>query len=163
MSPQETERFKRVFNEIQKKLNLENGLNAYSNTQKGDSIDQTLKELENQLNFKFEARNTHYIKKVNRSLEKIEKGEYGLCEECGEQISAKRLQARPTASFCIECKEEFEREENNLIYEKKSHTLGKTFKTNVINFPNNEDEVHLEANHGNVLRFEPASSGQDLM
>lgn len=43
------------------------------------------------------------IASVDRALERIAKGEYGICVECGEQISEGRLQARPEAALCINC------------------------------------------------------------
>ncbi len=46
---------------------------------------------------------------INRALEKIEMGAYGLCEDCSEPISRKRLTALPFARLCIECKREEER------------------------------------------------------
>ncbi|MEE4600139.1 MAG: TraR/DksA C4-type zinc finger protein [Desulfobacteraceae bacterium] len=44
------------------------------------------------------------IKKIRQSLEDIKNGEYGICEDCGEDISIERLKARPVTSFCIHCK-----------------------------------------------------------
>ena len=49
--------------------------------------------------------------KIEHALKKMDGGEYGLCEECDEQISLKRLQARPEAQLCIQCKEAQEKEE----------------------------------------------------
>ncbi|MGD8715387.1 MAG: TraR/DksA C4-type zinc finger protein, partial [Desulfobacterales bacterium] len=44
------------------------------------------------------------LQKIRRSLEDIENGEYGIWEDCGEDISIERLKARPVTSFCIRCK-----------------------------------------------------------
>jgi DnaK suppressor protein len=44
------------------------------------------------------------IKKIRHSLEAIECEGYGICEDCGEDISIERLKARPVTSFCIPCK-----------------------------------------------------------
>ena len=44
------------------------------------------------------------INKIRKSLEDIENGEYGICEDCGKEIAIKRLKARPIARRCIECK-----------------------------------------------------------
>jgi len=49
-------------------------------------------------------RESMLIKKIRQSLEDIENGEYGICEDCGEDISIERLKARPVTSFCIRCK-----------------------------------------------------------
>ncbi|MDH5409151.1 MAG: TraR/DksA C4-type zinc finger protein, partial [Gammaproteobacteria bacterium] len=44
------------------------------------------------------------IKKIDESIDMIDSGEYGYCEQCGIEIGVKRLEARPTASLCIDCK-----------------------------------------------------------
>ena len=49
--------------------------------------------------------------KIDLALRKLDEGIYGICEECEEMISIKRLQARPEAPLCIQCKEAQEREE----------------------------------------------------
>ncbi len=46
---------------------------------------------------------TREIASTNRALERIAKGEYGYCVECGEEISEGRLEARPEAALCINC------------------------------------------------------------
>ena len=45
------------------------------------------------------------IEKINKSLRLIELGRYGMCELCGVKISSKRLEARPIATLCTDCKE----------------------------------------------------------
>ncbi len=44
------------------------------------------------------------LRDINKTLERIEKGEYGICKYCGKPIEEKRLVARPASSACIECK-----------------------------------------------------------
>jgi DnaK suppressor protein len=44
------------------------------------------------------------IKKIDESIARIEDGEYGYCDSCGVEIGLKRLEARPTATLCIDCK-----------------------------------------------------------
>ena len=44
------------------------------------------------------------IKKINEMLAKIDAGEYGYCDNCGVEIGLNRLEARPTATLCIDCK-----------------------------------------------------------
>jgi DnaK suppressor protein len=51
------------------------------------------------------------IKKIRNSLAAIESEEYGICEDCGEEISIERLKARPVTSFCIDCKTKRESKE----------------------------------------------------
>ncbi|MEE9168496.1 MAG: TraR/DksA family transcriptional regulator [bacterium] len=49
------------------------------------------------------------------SLSSIEKGEYGICEECDKQISFERLEAVPAAKLCIDCKNKLEKQQNRVI------------------------------------------------
>lgn len=49
--------------------------------------------------------------KINEALDRIDTGEFGECESCGEDIGIKRLLARPVAGLCIDCKSEQERRE----------------------------------------------------
>jgi DnaK suppressor protein len=44
------------------------------------------------------------IKKIDEALKEIESGSYGFCESCGIEIGIRRLEARPTATLCIDCK-----------------------------------------------------------
>ncbi|MPM70766.1 RNA polymerase-binding transcription factor DksA [bioreactor metagenome] len=44
------------------------------------------------------------IKKIDETLGRIESGDYGFCDKCGVEIGIKRLEARPTATLCIDCK-----------------------------------------------------------
>jgi DnaK suppressor protein len=44
------------------------------------------------------------IVKIKKALERIENGTFGICERCGEDISIKRLTARPVTTLCIDCK-----------------------------------------------------------
>ena len=50
---------------------------------------------------------------VNEALDRVEDGSFGVCEECGEEISIKRLEARPETTLCIRCKEDQERMEKD--------------------------------------------------
>ncbi len=52
------------------------------------------------------------IEKIRKSLEAIESEEYGICEDCGEDISMERMKARPVTTFCIRCKTKRESIEN---------------------------------------------------
>ena len=59
-------------------------------------------------------RERRLLAKISESLKKIDDGVYGECESCGEEIGLKRLEARPVAELCIECKSEQEKLERNL-------------------------------------------------
>lgn len=56
-------------------------------------------------------RESMLIKKIRNSLEDIENGAYGICDDCGEDISIERLKARPVTSSCIHCKTKKESQE----------------------------------------------------
>jgi DnaK suppressor protein len=53
-------------------------------------------------------RERRLITKITEALERIEEGTFGICERCGEDISDKRLEARPVTTLCINCKQEQE-------------------------------------------------------
>lgn len=78
-----------------------------------DEIDQASAEYDHSFLFRIRDREQFYLRKINNTLAKIEKGGFGICEECGEPISLKRLEARPVTSLCIICKEEQEVEERS--------------------------------------------------
>lgn len=76
-----------------------------------DEIDLASSETDQSMNLRLRDRERILLKKIERTLEKIEEGEFGICESCGEEISVKRLEARPVTDLCIRCKEEQERVE----------------------------------------------------
>lgn len=90
-----------------------------------DEVDQASYDYETSQMLRFRNRDVFYAKKLLKSLDKISSGEYGECEDCGEDIRFERLKARPTAELCITCKDEAEREESNNYIAKQSKSLGK--------------------------------------
>ena len=58
----------------------------------------------NALELRNRDRERKLIKKIDESIARIEAGEYGYCNSCGVEIGLKRLEARPTATLCIDCK-----------------------------------------------------------
>ena len=69
-----------------------------------DPMDRASQEEEFSLELRTRDRERKLIKKIDDSLEGIKNGEYGYCESCGAEIGLRRLEARPTASMCIDCK-----------------------------------------------------------
>ena len=69
-----------------------------------DPMDRASQEEEFSLELRTRDRERKLIKKIDDSLEAIKNGEYGYCESCGADIGLRRLEARPTASMCIDCK-----------------------------------------------------------
>ena len=76
-----------------------------------DEVDQASTEYMQAFSFRLRGRERFLIGKIDIALKKIEAGMFGICEECEEPISAKRLEARPEAPLCIQCKEAQEKEE----------------------------------------------------
>jgi len=76
-----------------------------------DEVDQASSEYMQAFSFRLRGRERFLMEKIEHELRKIEEGGYGICEECEEGISLKRLQARPEAQLCIQCKEAQEKEE----------------------------------------------------
>lgn len=76
-----------------------------------DPTDQAVAELDNNFVLRLRGREQKLLKKIDEAIARIDSGEYGVCESCGEQISMKRLEARPVTTLCIECKTRQEEEE----------------------------------------------------
>ena len=72
--------------------------------------------LESNRNFllRIRDRERKLLVKIQETLKRIDDGTFGICQECGEDISESRLKARPVATLCVECKRMQEREEEKL-------------------------------------------------
>ncbi len=70
-----------------------------------DPSDRASQEEEFALELRTRDRERKLIKKIDESLKAIETGDYGYCDTCGVEIGIRRLEARPTATQCIDCKE----------------------------------------------------------
>ena len=100
--------------------------------EKGDEVDLSQEDRQRALELKLLGRQNFMLKKIDNALFKIKNGTFGICEECDGEIEMNRLRARPVATQCIACKEEQERGEGQMLYEKRSHTHGKGLGGNVI-------------------------------
>ena len=69
-----------------------------------DPNDRASQESDMALELRNRDRERKLIKKINETIGKIEAEDYGYCESCGVEIGLKRLEARPTATLCIDCK-----------------------------------------------------------
>src|SRR4029453_13068388 len=76
-----------------------------------DSIDESMEEEIFSTEMRLHDREKFLLGKINKQLARLENGGIDVCEECGEQISFRRLLARPVTTLCIDCKEQSEREE----------------------------------------------------
>ncbi len=74
---------------------------------------------------RFSNREALYLKKVVKAIAKVDLEQYGMCDDCGGEISYQRLLARPTSEMCIICKEESEKEESQNFFERRSKSLGR--------------------------------------
>ena len=74
-----------------------------------DEIDTASSEINLSFAGRLRERERGLLNKINAALDKIEDGIYGECSVCGEEIGIKRLQARPVAELCIDCKAEQEK------------------------------------------------------
>jgi DnaK suppressor protein len=69
-----------------------------------DPNDRASQESDMALELRNRDRERKLIKKIDETLRNIDNDEYGYCESCGVEIGLKRLEARPTATLCIDCK-----------------------------------------------------------
>ncbi|RTL57906.1 MAG: RNA polymerase-binding protein DksA [Rhodocyclaceae bacterium] len=79
-----------------------------------DPNDRASQESDIALELRNRDRERKLIKKIDESIAAIDGGDYGYCESCGVEIGLKRLEARPTATLCIDCKELEERREKQM-------------------------------------------------
>ncbi|HYA38515.1 MAG TPA: RNA polymerase-binding protein DksA [Candidatus Methylomirabilis sp.] len=69
-----------------------------------DPNDRASQETDMSLELRSRDRERKLIKKIDEAIERIDTGDYGYCEVCGVEIGVERLEARPTAELCIDCK-----------------------------------------------------------
>ena len=69
-----------------------------------DPNDRASQESEFTMELRTRDRERKLLKKIDEALTAIDEGEYGYCEACGVEIGIRRLEARPTATLCIDCK-----------------------------------------------------------
>ena len=75
----------------------------------GDEVDNSMVEQERELNLLLQDREKQHLEAIEEALQRIETGEYGFCDECGDQIDQKRLMVIPLAQLCITCQQNEER------------------------------------------------------
>lgn len=95
---------------VQAKKTLESDM-VLSPDDRFDEVDQASSEYMQAFSFRLRGREKFLMDKIELALRKIDEGTYGVCEECEDTIALKRLQARPEAPLCIQCKEAQEKEE----------------------------------------------------
>lgn len=122
MTRKELEHFNKIIMEKREKLLREmdllkeSGLNSSQKESSGENssysfhmADQGTDTMEREKAFLFASREGNFLYHLEQALERIEKGDYGNCISCGEEINHERLEAVPHARLCINCKSKEER------------------------------------------------------
>ncbi|CAH1198334.1 RNA polymerase-binding transcription factor DksA [Candidatus Nitrotoga sp. BS] len=108
MNPKQLDHFRSILNSIKTGLGEEIDRTVHSMqddaTVFADPNDRASQESDMTLELRNRDRESKLIKKINEILAKINNGDYGYCENCGVEIGLNRLEARPTATLCIDCK-----------------------------------------------------------
>ena len=76
-----------------------------------DPNDRATLESDRNFTLRIRDRERKLISKIDKALQRIEDEEFGICEECGEEIGVERLKVRPVTTLCIACKQEQEIQE----------------------------------------------------
>lgn len=76
-----------------------------------DPTDRASAEWDQNFELRIRDRERKLINKIQKALERIGDGSYGICDSCGEDIAVERLKARPVTTLCIDCKKEQEAKE----------------------------------------------------
>ena len=108
MNPNQLDHFRIILNNIKHGLGEDIDRTVHSMqddaTVFADPNDRASQESDMTLELRNRDRESKLIKKINEMLAKINSGDYGYCEKCGIEIGLNRLEARPTATLCIDCK-----------------------------------------------------------
>jgi len=89
-----------------------------------DEVDTASHDIEQGMKMRLGNRESLYFKKIEEALLRIKDGTYGQCLDCGQYIGAKRLEVRPTAELCIDCKESAENNETKNAEGRRHKSLG---------------------------------------
>jgi len=108
MNSKQLAHFRKVLEELKENLlgDIERTVHTMQDeaTVFADPNDRASQESDIALELRNRDRERKLIKKIDETLARIDNGEYGYCESCGIEIGLKRLEARPTATLCIDCK-----------------------------------------------------------
>jgi DnaK suppressor protein len=108
MSKEQLDHFRKILNDWKAELSEEIDRTVHTMqdevTMFADPNDRASQESDMTLELRNRDRERKLIKKIDETLRNIDHEEYGYCEGCGVEIGLKRLEARPTATLCIDCK-----------------------------------------------------------
>jgi len=119
MSPDQIDHFKKILidwkNLLMKEADKTVEHMKNDSTKLSDPNDAATQEEEFRLELRTRDRERKLIIKIDQALQRVDDGDYGYCEDTGEPIGIKRLEARPIATLCIEAQERHERLEKTQI------------------------------------------------
>lgn len=108
MNPKQLAHFRKILEDWKAELrqDIDSTVHAMQEeaTLFADPNDRASQESDMALELRNRDRERKLIKKIDETVAKIDTGDYGYCESCGVEIGLKRLEARPTATLCIDCK-----------------------------------------------------------
>jgi DnaK suppressor protein len=108
MNPKQLVHFKKMLEEMKRGLSQDIDRTVHTMQDEAtifaDPNDRASQESDVSLELRNRDRERKLIKKIDETIARIDGGEYGHCESCGVEIGLKRLEARPTATLCIDCK-----------------------------------------------------------
>ncbi|SFC95253.1 transcriptional regulator, TraR/DksA family [Thiohalospira halophila DSM 15071] len=108
MNPEQEEHFRRILRAWRQELMEEVDRTVHHMQDEAanfpDPNDRASQESEFTMELRTRDRERKLLKKIDEALNAIDEGEYGFCEACGVEIGIRRLEARPTATLCIDCK-----------------------------------------------------------
>ena len=90
---------------------LKSGSDVTTGEPSGDIYDQASSERDRELGLLLGDREREKLRNIDEALLKIEEGEYGICEECEEDIPLGRLKVVPFARYCVKCKADIEKQQ----------------------------------------------------
>jgi DnaK suppressor protein len=90
--------------------------NQTASAKAADEVDAVVQNLQDNLDIQLHERDRHSLILIEKALSRFANDTYGICECCGDQISMKRLKARPLAVRCVSCEEELENSNKNLTH-----------------------------------------------
>jgi DnaK suppressor protein len=108
MNKKQLEHFRLVLNAWKKELSEEITRTVHQMRDEPenppDPNDRASQETDMSLELRSRDRERKLIKKIDEAIERLDNGDYGYCDNCGVEIGLERLEARPTAELCIDCK-----------------------------------------------------------
>ena len=108
MNPRQLGHFRKMLEEQKRELSQDIDRTVHTMQDEAtifaDPNDRASQESDMSLELRNRDRERKLIKKIDETIGRIDSGEYGYCDSCGVEIGLKRLEARPTATLCIDCK-----------------------------------------------------------